>query len=300
MPRDSRLPPEDVERFYRIWNSLLGWAGVQKQIAVDSADTVSAAEALAVRHALWADNTLRHAWIDANPDALPPEDLALVKSWDHRVADRFFIVKHYAGHSIFLGGQNQAFAVLGLVTPLRDMAPELPVLVEAVLIPYDGRITYDGLLSGLPILFGSGMRRSLAGEFKRIQERGEVLHSLEPGAAPSVEETAKLARKANTSILGAYSTALRAERHPDAIHARDLAVAEWLAVSVGPDRSLAMLHAEDFERLVASSARGPFHRSELLTSLKRFVVFLAQSERMDWKVADDVHRWLRAQGRRRS
>lgn len=299
MPRDSRLPPEDIERFFRIWKVLLRWVGAQKPVLGNVTWPASPEENRPIRDALWAEDALRHAWIEANPDGMSPEDLALVQSWDHRVAGKFIIAKHYVSHSVFLGGDGRAFAVLGLNTHLRDMVPRLPAFVQAVLIPYEGRITYDGLLGGFPITFGAGMRRRLGNDFKRIKERGEVLHSLEPGAAPSLEDRIKVARKANTSVLRAYSTSLRAQRHSDAIRARDLDVAESLGESLGPERSLAVLQFADFERFVAASAYGPFSHAALLTSLKRFVAFLGRSARMDEGVADDVHRWLRVQRHRR-
>jgi hypothetical protein len=298
MPRDSRLPPDDVTRFYRIWHALLRWTNARKGVSPGAEAPYHPQQALPIRDALWADDGLRHAWIDANPDNMPSADLALVRSWDHRMAGSFIVFKHYAGHTVFLH-EGQGYAVLGLTDPLRDMLPVVPHFVEAVLVPYEGRITYDGLIAGFPISFGAGIRRNLADEFRRIQERGELHHSLGPAAEASPADTAAANRKANKSVLASYATYLKAQRHSEAIRARDLAVAEWLAEIAGSDRSLALLCAQDLQDAVASAGRFPVPRSEVFTSLKRFVVFLAESERMGWDEADDVHAWLRARSRGR-
>ena len=256
-------------------------------------------DAASIRDTLWGDDSLRYTWIDENPDELPPEDLALVRSWDHRVAGSFTVIKHYAGHSVFLGQQGRAFAVLGLTDPLKELLPRLPTYVRIVLLPYEGRISYDGLIGGYAISFGAGIRRSLTSEFRLIQERGELRHTLEPGAERSATDQAKLTKKANRSVLTAYRRHLKAAGHSESIRARDLGLAEWLAGRVAPESNLARLDQEQIDGCVRSLERYPLPRAQFFTSLKRFVVFLGQSDRMDWKVADDVHRWLRAQGRRR-
>ena len=299
MPRDSRLPPHDVERFYRIWWSILSWVNEREGIAPGAEPPYAPRTAASIRDSLWGDDSLRYAWIDENPDGMPPEDLALVQSWDHRVAGPFTVIKHYAGHSVFLGQKGRAFAVLGLTDPLRELLPGIPTYIRIVLLPNEGRITYDGLIEGYAISLGAGIRRSLTSEFRLIQERGELCHSLEPGAARSPVDDSKVTKKANRSVLADYRRHLTAQGHSQSIRARDIALAEWLAERVAPGRSLARLDKALVKDCVRSTDRTPVPRAQFFTSLKRFVVFLGQSERMDWKVADDVHRWLRTQGRQR-
>ncbi len=298
MPRDSRLPPGDVLRFYRIWEALLGWVNAQKHIAPGVKAPYPPRVALPIREACWADDGLRRAWIETNPDGMPAEDLALVRSWDHRVAGTFAVARHYAGHSVFLG-KGETYAVLGLTDPLRDMLPVVPIYVEAVLLPYEGRITYDGLIGSFPISLGPGIRRTIADDLRRTQERDGVCHALGPSADAAFARGPRSIQKANRSVLTSYAAYLKAGRHSAAVRTRELAVAEWLAKVVGSDRSLALLCMEDFQSAITASQRLPVPRSEAFTSLKRLVVFLAQTERLSWEEAEDIHAWLRLRSRGR-
>jgi hypothetical protein len=85
------LPPEQVDRFYRIWFALLHFVNTRRKLVrpfpadVNKAK-VDVADVRKVRDAIWADGALRTEFVERNPAKLPPDDLALVASWEHRVA----------------------------------------------------------------------------------------------------------------------------------------------------------------------------------------------------------------------
>jgi Domain of unknown function (DUF6398) len=54
----------------------------------------------------------------------------------------------------------------------------LPVLIEAVLLPFKGKIVYDGLMTGYRISFGSGIRRLLNESFKAAKARHGIVTAL--------------------------------------------------------------------------------------------------------------------------
>jgi hypothetical protein len=69
---------------------------------------------------------------------------------------------------------------------LRDALYDHPELIDefvAVLLPFKGRIIYDGLGGTYDIVFGPGVRASLNEDYQAIRERGEIIESLEPEAA---------------------------------------------------------------------------------------------------------------------
>src|SRR5712692_4657227 len=149
-----QLPPHQVERFYRIWFPLLHYVNEQRQLTTTFPDAprpgaILQADALQLRNALWADDTLRESFIAANPARLPPADLALVASWQYRLTGGFFIVRHLKKYTVFLSEKSggHAYGVLGLVSPIEDIVgPVVPVYTKAVLLPFEGQIIYDSLL----------------------------------------------------------------------------------------------------------------------------------------------------------
>jgi len=147
--------PHETERFYRIWWALLSFVNQQRRLIPDlptqpAPGSIQPADAANIRNALWADDALREDFIAKNPATFPLTDLEIVASWKHRVAGKFFVVKHLKKSSVFLDDREppHAYGVLGLVSPLEQIVgPYLPILVEAVLLPFEDRIIYDSLLA---------------------------------------------------------------------------------------------------------------------------------------------------------
>lgn len=101
------LSPQQTERFYRIWFALLNYVNDEEHLAPNFPDTpgqgaIDPADALRIRDAVWADDALRESFIATNSAGLPPEDLALVASWQYRVAGKFYIMRHLKKYSVFL------------------------------------------------------------------------------------------------------------------------------------------------------------------------------------------------------
>ena len=137
-----------------------------------------------IRTVLWAEDALRERFVAENPAGLSPELLALVASWRYRRMGTFFLWKYYKKHTVFLT-DSEAFTVLGLYSRLDEiMAQPPPILIDAVLLPFGDRIVYDGLIGSRSVVFGSGIRRSLAAKYRAFKDRGLVRTSLAPAGVP--------------------------------------------------------------------------------------------------------------------
>ena len=58
------------------------------------------------------------------------------------------------------------------------VGPSLPRLVTTVLLPFQGKIIYDGFVSGYNITFGGGIKRMLNEEYKQAKEASGIITSL--------------------------------------------------------------------------------------------------------------------------
>jgi len=84
-----KLTAPEVERFYAIWEPLIFFVNrrlrlVPEMLGDDFKGPWDANKFVKIRDALWADDSLRQAFIAENPAGLSAEDLALVESWKHR------------------------------------------------------------------------------------------------------------------------------------------------------------------------------------------------------------------------
>ena len=137
---------------------------------------------LKAREGLWKSPELIEAYVQENPDALPSDQLEIVGKWKSFVKGSFFILRHLKKGSIFIGKDDKVYAVHGIQDPLEEVIPSyaLPHMVEAILLPFKGKIIYDGLLSGYSIHFGGGMRSSFNRMYMAAKQKDRIITTLEP------------------------------------------------------------------------------------------------------------------------
>ncbi len=70
------------------------------------------------------------------------------------------------------------YYVYGLYDPLYKIVPSLPYYCELLLLPFKGRIVYDGLLAGSQIEFGDTMLRGFVEEYSALLQSSDVVMSL--------------------------------------------------------------------------------------------------------------------------
>ena len=148
-----------------------------------------------VRDALWKNPRLIDAYLDLNPDHLSALEQEIVSKWQRFIADTFHIFRFLKKYTIFIGKQSQVYGVLGVRDSLADIfhARPLPIMVEAVLLPFKGQIIYDGLLRSYNLFFGSGVRSDLHEIYMVAKQNSHTITTLEPEAdvEPRVESPGK-------------------------------------------------------------------------------------------------------------
>jgi hypothetical protein len=173
----------------------------------------------------------------------------------------------------------------------------LPVAVQAVLLPFDGKIIYDGLLNTYSVTFGSGIRRSLDIASRNAQEREGIITSLLPLTSPKEERSA--IRSRNTKLLAAFRTALYKSGLSTKMVERHLSTIEPFAndylLQPDPPCGLLEMSSEDLEDYLAGAESGDTETQKaVVTGFKRLTRFLADSERIAWDTAADLHALLAA------
>lgn len=211
------LSREDAELFFRLHRSLMCFVNERLRIVPDirSPEQFSALSLeirVQVRDAFMGEPDILDSFLDANPDHMTQEELDIVSSWRHYVFGKFFVFRYLKRHTVFLATDPHptAYGVLALSEPLEDLiGPYLPAWIETMLLPFRGRIVYDGLLKGHNISFGGGVRRMLNDSYKEAKEGLGVISSLPNDTDPA--RTPKRAKQAAKSKAKAKSRAVRAD-----------------------------------------------------------------------------------------
>src|ERR1700730_11597987 len=181
------LEPQDVDLFFKLHRALMFFVNQRLQVIPDDVaspdefSSLSPQVRLKIRDALSANLDLIQSFADENPANLNEDELAIVRSWRHLVAGKFYVFRELKKYTVFLSTTSPAtaYGVLALSQPFEELVgPYLPVLTETVLLPFKGVIVYDGLMSSYNISFGPGIRRSLNESFKEAKARHGIVTSL--------------------------------------------------------------------------------------------------------------------------
>ena len=179
------LDRNDGEKFFRLWWNLLFYANqklnIIKDVPLPDAFSIFPSELTAeVRNKIWEDDSpILSSYILENPNKLSLDDIEILKSWRKRLKNSFFVLKEYKDFTVFMA-DNKCYGVISLSRPISElMVYSIPAIVEAVLLPFRGKIIYDSIIASRNISFGAGMRKGLNAEFQEIKKRDRVILSLE-------------------------------------------------------------------------------------------------------------------------
>lgn len=187
------LPPHELELFAKLHRALMFFVDRRLKVIPDEISSPETFAALSpevrvkVRDALTANVELIQSFVAENPAHLSEDELDIVRSWRHLVADKFYIFRELTNYTVFLSTTSPAVAygVVALSLPFAVLiGPRLPVLTKTVLLPFKNIVVYDGLSTSYNISFGPGIRRSLNETFKDAKDRHGIVTSLPMSATP--------------------------------------------------------------------------------------------------------------------
>ncbi|MGQ9592418.1 MAG: hypothetical protein ACUVYA_19230 [Planctomycetota bacterium] len=182
-----QLSAEDAQTAYRLHWALMAYANrharvVPRDVAPEDIGR-EPMERVARLHEAWQKNPhILEEFLAKNPADLSPDELAIVASWRHRVSGTFVILRYLKPYAVFMSQEKEPH--LYGVQSLHDSFQALmhgaspPIMVRATLLPFRGRIIYDGILGLYSITFGPGLRARFARDYKRLRGREGIIEQL--------------------------------------------------------------------------------------------------------------------------
>ncbi len=163
-----KLSEENVKLFFKLMMPLLVFVNKKRELFenvsnVEDFDALELKDKASIRDGLYEDTKIIDRFIDENPEDFPLKELAIASNWKNFIKGDFFIERHLKKYSIFIGEENEVYAVLGLMNSIEEIIPKyaLPLRVKTVLLPFQDQIVYDGFLAHYNISFGSGIKNNL-------------------------------------------------------------------------------------------------------------------------------------------
>lgn len=215
-----KLSKQNADLFFKLMWSLQNHVnqklGILSEVAtVDGYQKLPSSEKLKVREKLYENIELIDAYLEENPQNFSEAELKIIESWKKFQQGDFFIERLLKKYAIFIRG-DKVYAVLALYEPFEDVLPiaNLPYYAKAVLLPFKGKIIYDGLLQGYAVSFGSGIRYELKETYMAAKQNGRIIESFDSQKqstkvvvskkpdqqfGPIIDELSQLAKKLRSS-----------------------------------------------------------------------------------------------------
>jgi len=192
------ISPEEAELFFALYPSMIGFAagrsggieGIRDAGTFKSAPNEAKAQA---RKHLLNNIQLIKDYTEENPDGFRERELGYMSDWFLFMQGDFFAVQDLKKYTVFLPADDstKAYGVLGLTDEIAVILPStLPLLINAVLLPWKGQIIWDGLFTFYNISFGSGIRGSIRESYRQAKAAG-IITSLDPDWKPTKPTPAK-------------------------------------------------------------------------------------------------------------
>jgi hypothetical protein len=182
-----RLSKDDVAIFFQLIWKLQFYVNRQAQIwpgihSVEDYASLDMKKKAKVREKLWQEPAWIEKYLDEDPDHLSTSEKDIVCLWQKPISGRFFVLRHLKKHTIFIGEEAGVYGVVGLNDDLPDIfsGRPLPIMVEAVLLPFKGRIIYDGLMKFYDVSFGHGICSDLNEKYMVAKQNGRIITTLDP------------------------------------------------------------------------------------------------------------------------
>ncbi|MEA3457430.1 MAG: hypothetical protein U9R21_01985 [Candidatus Thermoplasmatota archaeon] len=181
-----KLSEKDADLFYSLFHPLLVYVNnqahaVDRDLKKEDVPRLSMKEIGKLRQHLYKNPELIESFIVENPFDFSEQQLSLVRDWKHFEKGKFFIFHYLKKYTIFLSTDEppKAYGVNALRTPFEEMiGPFLPVIADAVLLPFKDMIIYDSILAPYPISIGGGMKKGLNADYQEAKSRFGIIASL--------------------------------------------------------------------------------------------------------------------------
>jgi len=144
-----------------------------------------------VRIALYSNITIIDSYVEENPQKLSADKLEIISAWKNFVQGDFLIERYLKRCAMFIENDT-VYGVLGLHQSVEDIIPRyrLPMNVEAVLLPFKGKIIYDGLFQARNIFFGGGIKGDLKETYMRAKQNNRIIESFDTATKKSPKKEA--------------------------------------------------------------------------------------------------------------
>ncbi len=181
-----KLSEQDAELFFDLTRTLHLYVNERFSINpkiknIDDLMESSDQERFEIRRQLYEHIEIIDDFLKENSGRLDKEKVSILLSWKNFVQGDFQIERLLKKYAVFIK-EGEVYGVLGIALSFDEMVhpSNLPMYVKTTLLPFKGRIIFDGMFQTYRIHFGGGIKRRLKEEYMTAKQNNRIIESLEP------------------------------------------------------------------------------------------------------------------------
>ncbi len=205
-----KLSPTDARQFMSLMLPLQWYVKQQAKILPEIKNfkafcETEAEDKIEVRDYLFSHIELIDRFIQDNPEDIDKEGLESISGWKNFVRREFYIERFLKKYNIFIADDDTVYGVLGLTNGPADFIDKrnLPIRVQAILLPFQGKIVYDGFLRFYNIYFGRGISSSLKQVYLIAKDNNAIVQTLDPYTDTQSKSAKKSGKKPDKTSVSA-------------------------------------------------------------------------------------------------
>jgi hypothetical protein len=119
-------------------------------------------------------------YINTNFDRLSTDEISTLNGFKKTISSKFIIFKCLTKHAIFINTKNNNFyAVKALGDSFGEFFDSFPVLVKTTILPFNGKIVYDGFIQNTGVHLSSGIKSTLNEYYQLAKKNNQILTTIE-------------------------------------------------------------------------------------------------------------------------
>jgi len=179
-----KLTADEIHLFHKLHSNLVQHALGKKAEKVFQQRDQNAL--IAARDSLFQNPRRITTFVKKNPHKFSPEELEIVSGWKQARLGTFYIARSLKAYTLFVEcpkdfePSGDIFGVVDLGVPFKKIVQTpLPVVVHTVLLPFKGRIVFDGVMTFHSVDLGNKVRELLEGLCEYVTRTSGIITSLD-------------------------------------------------------------------------------------------------------------------------
>jgi hypothetical protein len=133
---------------------------------------------LKCRESFNSDLKVLDEYVSVSGSKLDKINTDIINGFKRKISGDFAVLKSLKKHTIFIGAKG-IYGVTALYDPFSQKIDEFPAYVKATLLPYRGKIIYDGFLEIYSVRFGKNIRENMNEEYQAAKKSGKIITYIE-------------------------------------------------------------------------------------------------------------------------